>query len=81
MERIFQDWLVNKTLSEQVAINNIYGGNKVPDKAYSHQDHLTGFTYDRLTRVMKECGFTNFKRLEHPQYHIILVVYAQKAGV
>lgn len=80
LERVFLDWLIDKTLGEQEAINNIYGGNKAPDKAYSHQDHLTGFTYDRLTRMMAYCGFTNFKRLEHPKYHHILVVYAQKAG-
>lgn len=81
LERVFQDWLINKTLGEEEAINNIYGGNKSPDKAYSHQDHLTGFTYDRLTRMMRDCGFTNFERLEHPRYHHILAVYAQKKGV
>lgn len=78
LERIFQDWLVNKTLGEQEAINNICGGNKSPNKAYSHQDHLTGFTYERLTRIMKDCGFTNFERREHPKYHHILVVWAEK---
>jgi len=82
LERVFHDWLVDKTLNEQEAINNIYGGNKSPTKAYgSHQDHLTGFTYERLTRMMADCGFTDFKRLEHPKYHHVLVVWAQKADV
>jgi len=81
LERVFRDWLVDKTLGEQEAINNIYGGNKSPDKAYTHQDHLTGFTHDRLTRMMADCGFTNFKRLEHPKYHHILVVWAEKVKV
>lgn len=79
LERVFQDWLIDKTLGEEEAINNIYGGFKSPNKAYIHQHHLTGFTYDRLTRMMRDCGFINFKRLEHPKYHHILVVYAQKA--
>jgi len=70
--------LINKNLGEEEAIDNIYGGNKAPNKAYSHQDHLTGFTYDRLTRMMKNCGFINLKRLEHSKYHHILVIYAQK---
>ena len=78
LERIFQDWLVNKTLGEQTAIDNIYGGNKAPNKVYSRQDHLAGFTYDRLTRMMRECGFINCKRLEHAKYHCILVIFAQK---
>jgi len=78
LERIFQDWLVHKTLGEQEAIDNIYGGNKAPNKVYSRQDHLTGFTYDRLTRMMSECSFTGFKRLEHPKYHHILAVRACK---
>lgn len=78
LERVFKDWLINNTLEEQEAINNIYGGNKSPDKAYSHQDHLTGFTYNRLTRMMADCGFTNFERPEHPKYHHLLVVLAQK---
>jgi predicted SAM-dependent methyltransferase len=82
LERVFRDWLVDKTLNEQDAINNIYGGNKSPNRAYSsHQDHLTGFTYDRLTRMMADCGFADFKRLEHPKYHHVLVVWAQKAEV
>ena len=78
LERIFQDWLVDKTLSEQDAIDNIFGGNKAPNKVYSRQDHLTGFTYDRLTRMMSECSFTGFTRLEHAKYHHILVVCACK---
>jgi len=78
LERIFQDWLVNKTIGEQEAIDNIYGGNKAPNKVYSRQDHLTGFTYDGLTRMMSECSFTDFTRLEHPKYHHILVVRACK---
>ncbi len=78
LERVFRNWLDNRTLNEEEAINNIYGGNKSPDKTYFHQDHLTGFTYDRLTKIMKECGFTNFKRLEHSEYRHILIVCAQK---
>ena len=79
LERIFEDWLVKGTLGEQEAVDNIFGGNKSPRKAYTHQDHLTGFTYDRLTRMMSRCGFERFERLEHPRYHHILVVKGRKA--
>lgn len=78
LERIFTDWLIDKTLSEQEAINNIFGGNKSPSKKYSRQDHLTGFTYNRLTKMMEECGFSCFQRLEHPKYNHILVLTARK---
>lgn len=77
LERIYADWIINKSLDEQEAIDNIFGRTE-EKKAYKNQHHLTGFTYDRLVRFMKECGFTNFKRLEHPVYRIILVVWAEK---
>lgn len=81
LERVFDDWLVKGTLDEEEAINNIYGGFKSPNKRYSNQDHLTGFTYDRLTRMMAECGLTDFERMEHPEYHHLLVVQAHKKGL
>ena len=78
LERIYEDWLVKGTLTEHDAIENIYGGNKKPGKAYKAQDHLTGFTFDRLTRMMAQAGFEEFVRLEHDTYHHILVVHARK---
>lgn len=78
LERIFNDWFVGRTLDEQTAINNIFGGNKSPGKAYAAQDHLTGFTFDRLSRMMQEAGFENMHRLEHDQYRVILVIEASK---
>jgi predicted SAM-dependent methyltransferase len=78
LERIFQDWFINETLGEQEAINNIYGGKKEPNKKYSQQHHLTGFTYNKLSRIMSAYGFVNCKRLEHEKYHHILVLFAQK---
>lgn len=77
LERIFQDWLVEGTLSEKLALDNIFGGLS-PDKRYEHQYHLTGFTYERLTRMMKEVGFVECERLEHEKFRQILVVYARK---
>lgn len=77
LERIFEHWLVKKTLTEKSAIDNIFGG-VTKDKPYKNQHHLTGFTYDRLTRMMGEAGFVDFKRLEHPKFHVILVVSARK---
>jgi predicted SAM-dependent methyltransferase len=79
LERIFQDWLVEGTLSEKLAIDNIFGGVS-PNQRYKNQHHLTGFTYERLTRMMGEADFTDFKRLEHSKFHVILVVYARKPG-
>ena len=78
LERVFEDWLVNQTLSEKDAIANIFGGNKSPQKAYSAQHHLTGFTYARLARMMSDVGFHDFSRKEHLEYHHILVVCARK---
>lgn len=28
--------------------------------------------------MMKDCGFANFERMEHPKYHHLLVVWAKK---
>ncbi|MDY6934502.1 MAG: hypothetical protein SVZ03_09815 [Spirochaetota bacterium] len=78
LERIFEDWLVKGILSEKEAINNIFGGNKKEKDKYSAQDHLTGFTYTRLCNFLKECGFNNFKRIEHDIYHHILCIQAMK---
>jgi SAM-dependent methyltransferase len=78
LERIFEDWLVEGSLGEAEAINNIFGGNKSPDKAYRAQDHLTGFTFGRLTKMMAQVGFEDCERLEHDTYHHILVVHARK---
>ncbi len=78
LERIFEDWLVKGTISEETAVNNIFGGRKSPVKGWSHQDHLTGFTYDRLTRFMAQVGFVGFERREHQQYHHILAIHARK---
>lgn len=78
LERIFEDWLVKKKLSEQEAINNIFGGNKRERGKFLAQDHLTGFTYERLCRFLSECGFSEFKRLEHKRYHHILCIEAKK---
>jgi len=78
LERIYEDWLVKGMLGEDEAINNIFGGFKKPGKAYKAQHHLTGFTFDRLTRMMAQVGFREFARLEHETYHHILVVYARK---
>lgn len=77
LQRIFEDWLVKGTLSEKLAIDNIFGG-VTPDKPYKNQHHLTGFTYDRLMRMMGEAGFVDCKRLEHRKFHVILVVHARK---
>jgi ubiquinone/menaquinone biosynthesis C-methylase UbiE len=80
LERIYEDWLIEGTLSEEDAINNIFGGFKKPDKAYTAQHHLTGFTYGRLTRMMAEVGFEGLVRAEHGTYHHILVVQGRKPG-
>lgn len=77
LERIFRDWLVDHTLTEKLAIDNIFGGVS-PTQRYKNQHHLTGFTYERLTQMMGEAGFVDFKRLEHPKFHVILVVQARK---
>lgn len=78
LERIFNDWLVEGKLAEQDAIDNIFGGNKSPDKSYSAQHHLTGFTYAILTRLMEEVGFEELQRFEHHTYHHLLCVKGRK---
>ena len=77
LERIFEDWLVNRTLGEKEAIDNIFGGLS-PDKRYERQYHLTGFTYDKLTRMMKEVGFIECRRIEPIKFRHILIVHARK---
>lgn len=79
LRRIFEDWLVKGRLGEQEAINNIFGG-VCANKPYSHQYHLTGFTYARLTRRLEAAGYTGMFRLEHPRYHHILIVQARRRG-
>jgi predicted SAM-dependent methyltransferase len=78
IERIFEDWLLKGVLGENEAIDNIFGGNKKPNKAYKAQHHLTGFTFKRLTGMMGQVGFEAFVRTEHPTYHHILVLHASK---
>lgn len=77
LERIFKEWLIDKTLSEKLALDNIFGGTTI-DKRYKNQFHRTGFTFDRLSRMMKECGFKDIKRIEHQKFSIILVITAKK---
>jgi len=81
LERVFQEWLIDKTLHEEGALACIYGGNKSPARSSCEQHHLTGFTYDRLTRMMAQCGFERFRRHEHPKFHLNLVVRAQKGAL
>ena len=78
LERIFEDWFVKGILREHDAVDNIYRGNKKPDKAYKAQHHLTGFTFDRLARRLAKVGFEGLVRPTHGTYHHILVVHARK---
>jgi predicted SAM-dependent methyltransferase len=78
LEQIFEGWLVNGTVTDKVALNNIFGGNKHPDKAYEAQHHLTGFTFCVLVGYLIRCGFVCFEQLEDPQYVCMLIVTARK---
>ena len=77
LERIFESWFVRGDLSEQLAINYIFGGNKMPNKVYPDQHHLTGFTLSRLASVMSEAGFADIRRVEG-KMHWALAVDAHK---
>lgn len=76
LERIFRAWLLDGTLSEKSALDNIFGGNKNPRKSWQ-QHHLTGFTFERLARLMEEAGFIDLERVETNIY-IILAVRGRK---
>ena len=77
LERIFESWFVRGDLSEQLAINYIFGGNKMPNKVYPDQHHLTGFTLSRLASVMSEAGFADIRRVEG-KMHWALAVDARR---
>ena len=80
LERIYEDWLVRHTLDEQEAIHNIFGPGRKRGELYSSQHHLTGFTYDRLSRFLMQAGFQEPVRIEHEIYHHVLVLTARKAA-
>jgi len=61
--RIFRRWLIDETIDETYALALIYGGCKRPDSRYvEFQDHTTGFTHERLGRMMGEVGFVDVER-------------------
>jgi len=81
LERIFRGWLVEGTVPEQRALDFIFGGDKVPNLYgfYKYYDHLTGFTFERLARLLQEAGFQDCERAEHWRNRdVVLVVEARK---
>ena len=79
LERIFESWFVLETITEQLAIDNIFGGNKAPNRPFAEtQHHLTGFDYERLKRMMQEVGFVGIERYEHSKYYVILCLSGYK---
>lgn len=78
LERVFRGWLIDGTVEEHEALNNIYGLTYPQKRKYSRRAHLTGFTFERLSRLLHEAGFTQITRIEDEK-HLLLVVEAIKA--
>lgn len=80
LERIFRGWLIEGTITEQRAIDLIFGGNKNPVNGYQFHDHLTGFNFTRLERFLSQVGFVDIVEGKSTagKPHEILVVKARK---
>ena len=76
--RIYEDWLVHGIIDEQTAIDFIFGGGKSSSPPYEEQHHLTGFTYSRLARMMKQVGFAKISQVESARFHWVLAIDARK---
>lgn len=76
IERICIGWLVDKTVQENEALNNIWGTVYKGGKRFVRREHKTGFTFDRLKRLLKEAGFRRVVRAEDKP--LLLVVEAVK---
>lgn len=76
VERICIGWLVDKTVEENEALNNIWGTVYEGGKRFARREHKTGFTFERLSRLLKEADFVNVKRIDDK--YLLLVVEAIK---
>lgn len=76
LKQIFEGWLVKGTTTENEALKNIYGNTLPYKKRYNNRAHLTGFTFERLKRLLEEVGFIDVVQLEEKP--LILLVEAVK---
>ena len=78
LKQIFEGWLVTGKTTENEALKNIYGNTLPYEKRYKNRAHLTGFTFERLKRLLKEAGFVDVVQLEEKP--LILLVEARKGS-
>ena len=78
LKQIFEGWLVTGETTENEALKNIYGNTLPYEKRYKNRAHLTGFTFERLRRLLEEVGFVDVVQLEEKK--LILLVEATKGS-
>jgi predicted SAM-dependent methyltransferase len=76
LAQVFYCWLIDKSIEEHTALNNIYGKLYPRNHRYERRQHLTGFTFVRLKRLLEEVGFVDVVQLEDEK--LILLVEATK---
>ena len=76
LEQVFREWLIDNTIEEHTALNNIYGKMYPRKHRYERRQHFTGFTFARLKRMLEEAGFVGMVQLEDKP--LILLVEATK---
>lgn len=73
--KIFEAWRIKETIEEEFAIGYFYGAKKSPDLPY--QNHTTGFTPRRISRFMREAGFTDLLLID-PCEHLLVEIRGRR---
>jgi len=76
LAQVFYCWLIEKSIEDNTALNNIYGKMYPKKHRYERRQHFTGFTFERLKRLLEEVGFVDIIQLEDEP--LILLVEAKK---